>query len=76
MSILLIAYHLFLVTDYIAELESQLLVGWSIIGVICLNVLFNIVVFVYIVTIEARQKCRRCQARRAAKKLQQEKARI
>ena len=45
LSVVIAAYHLFWFTDYVSLPESELSFGWSIIGTILLNVLFNIVIF-------------------------------
>jgi hypothetical protein len=44
--ILIICYHLFLLTDFIDNPETQYNVGWSLIFMTALNILMNLIIIV------------------------------
>ena len=43
--IVMAGYHMFWFTNYVSDLESELIFGWSLISLILFNVSFNIVIF-------------------------------
>ena len=67
-SIVLASYHLFWFSDYVSNSESELAFGWSIIGLILSNVVFNMAIFAIGLVSFIKRFCFRCFARRAAKK--------
>ena len=70
--ILVVAYHLFGFTDMITSLEDQYQLGWSLIGTILLNVLFNVVVFGIVIVQKCKLCCKRSKAHTAFKNQKKE----
>lgn len=66
--ITLVAYHLFCFTDYVSDLQVESSIGWSMISVILLNVLFNIIVFIIMIVSSCKLCCKRRKAKKAALK--------
>ena len=66
-TVLLVAYHLFCFSDFVTSPDDEVKVGWSLIFLILANILFNTVVFIYMVVRSAILYVRRCKARKAAK---------
>ena len=48
-TVLLAAYHLFCFSEFVASPSDKANVGWSLIILILANILFNTVVFIYMV---------------------------
>jgi len=67
------AYPLFAFTDWVSDLDARYNYGWFIVGVICLNVLFNMIVATVLVISDACKKLKIYLIRR--RKLQEFKAR-
>ena len=61
-SIVLSAYNLFWFTDYVPDPESELFFGWGIIGILCGNLTFNVVIFVISLILYIKRLCLRCFA--------------
>ena len=61
------SYHLICFTDLVEDLERESDVGWSIIALICLNILINMGIFIYVVTTMAKRRCKRARSLKLAK---------
>jgi len=66
-TVLLVAYHLFCFSDFVTSPDDEVKVGWSLIFLILANILFNTVVFIYMVVRSAILYVRRYLACKAAK---------
>ena len=66
MTVLIVAYLLMCFSDFITSPHRETDVGWALIILILVNILFNIVVLLYVVIRKAILYFRRYQARKAA----------
>ena len=58
-SILLATYPLLTFTEWVPDMESQMLMGWVLIAIICLNVIFNMILLLWIFVCQTYWSCRR-----------------
>lgn len=70
---MLVAYHLLLFTDFVADPELQYTVGFSCAGVILANVLANVTV---LVADKVRPACLKCRYASIRRQKRQEASRI
>ena len=65
-TVLLVAYHLFCFSEFVASPADEANVGWSLIILILSNILFNTVVFIYMIVRSVILYVRKYKAKKAA----------
>ena len=65
--IVILAYGLCLMSDFVADLEMEFNIGWSVIGLIIINVAFNMIIFLIALFHDTKRSIKRRLAIRAVK---------
>ena len=58
--VLLGAYHLFTFTEWVYDLERRFELGWSLIGTIVINILFNTLIVIFLLLAALYGKIKKC----------------